>query len=181
MCCRGSTHRLCSLSSPQRRTDQNYSSYLSRTVRNSICADTLQQILILGGLLTYYRMCAFAENHKGSTERDDEMYRFILFYLPHYWGILCFKKNDYTKYFSRSLWSRPLGPVKDSTTTEHERSAHKHVSLRFARSWISEVGARQQPLSCSTSTTSVRVHKVLKPLWSEGNKHRDTCVVTKSI
>lgn len=58
-------------------------SYLSGTlcVRNSICADTLQQTLKLGRLFTYYRMCAFAENHKSWRERDNEIYYMLILFI----------------------------------------------------------------------------------------------------
>lgn len=49
-------------------------------LKNRICA-AVQQLLKLRGLLTYYRMCAFAENHKGSKERDNEIYNILILFL----------------------------------------------------------------------------------------------------
>lgn len=63
---RASTHRLqsCCCSSRPRRTSKN-SSYLSRTVRSSICAITLQPVLRLGGLLQDVCSCRKPQKFEG--------------------------------------------------------------------------------------------------------------------
>lgn len=134
--------------------------YLSWTVRNSICADTLQQTLKFEGLLTDYRMCAFAENHKSSRELDSEIYNILFFnsYLSHYWEICVLKRMiKYTKYISGSLCLRPLAPAVKITILPQSREVCSQACFLTFR----------KILDLNTSKTSARADKVLKPNWNQ--------------